>query len=207
MIPTSAPQETTTPFGALSRLFCAWQTLFISHQRWVNLLSTSREIASTGPWNQHSPHGSSWWMELISWLTIWKSIYTLNIRSPSTHQLPVAASAALGPCSGLIASKPGIGCDLGVVWRCAVGWIWVPEICFWIGFCWSNYQFVEVGLKGIIYECSWWESWHQADCHITKLISLYQFLVSQQDMVVNRTWLRHSQNFSFSSTVFHCGNV
>ncbi len=47
-----------------------------------------------------------------------------------------------------------------------------------------------------------------------QFLYVYQFLVSQPDMVVNRTWLRHSQNFSFSSislwkclASYQCGSL
>ena len=78
-----------------------------------------------------------------------------QIRWPSTHRLPLAASAALGPCSGLIASKPGIGCDLGGV---GLG-----------GFGSSELDSVETifNVWRLVLDN---ESWHQADGDITKRI-------------------------------------
>lgn len=192
------------PCSALSRLFCAWQTLFISHQRWVNLLSTSREIAWTGPWNQHSRHGSFWNIlnsKIYGW-SWWAdspfgfpSILWTYSTSPIKFSHPLTFNPSVAPCC-LCSTRALLGLNRVKarhwVWPrwCWVGWIWV----LWIGFCWSNLQRVEVMRVDTKLTVTWTKR--------ILAISIFWW----QDMVVNRTWLCHSHDFSFS-TVFHCRNV
>lgn len=137
------------PYSALSRLFCAWQTLFISHQRWVNLLGTSREIAWTGPWNQHSRHGSSWnilnfkihgWSWWADSAFGFPSILWTYSTSPITFSDPLTFNPSVAPCC--LCSTRAL---LGLNRLKARHWVW-PR---W---------------------CGGYESWHQADADITKRI-------------------------------------
>lgn len=171
------------PYSALSRLFCAWQTLFISHQRWVNLLSTSREIAWTRPWNQHSHHGSSWNIlnfKIHGW-SWWAdspfgfpSILWTYSTSPITFSDPLTFNPSVAPCC--LCSTRAL---LGLNRLKARHWVW-PR--------WRLWELTP----------SW--RWHEP-----KGFSLYQFSCG-------RTWLLIGHDCatvttSVFSIVFHCRNV